>query len=597
MPTSTSERLFKLTTNNPQAEILLLDSGFRVLKRGPTPLTHSAAPGLYLMKVKVGDQEREEILVVEANAMPFEASLRAPSFESPIPLTDTCTTRAYHEGAVRRLLAPGTAATKSSGTGSAVMVCVRDPSGTSFAAAEPTTSEADRAAYAASFSGFRILDRDGTCIVDLDENAVRNMVFGYTAITVDITPGWYALAHQSGTNWVYAPLPTAAGWMLQVYINVVPSGQGRFSLMADLPGMAVIFDRLGNGFVPGRGDWLAGETVRRGILEGRNYIDTPSMRQMLTGKTDPMLGLYAAHLLLAEPAPDWQLIYKVLWDLEVLLGLHHPDVVALWAGFEQVAPMPDAGHPESLTTRIVALEGPPLLARSWDMLVRAANRDRSLRTNTRLFKATRDLAPNGVFFAWRQRTLEPESIVKAAPSLFEVVEFVLPSLPSEPKIASPTPGKRFWIPEMPPDKRPWIHKIEPEKPENRPAREVIAGALREWLGDPRDNILESISVVDSNEKAANLLWELADYCDWRKLLPELHKNSEWTRHLSGLQRDLLSVLRDASSDPAAIHGLNADFVEQLLQAYKVPLFTLVDALKDMVAPLERGPSEAGHFAP
>jgi hypothetical protein len=574
-----SERLLKLTTDNPHAEILLLDGGFRVLKRGPTPLTHSAAPGLYLMKVKVGDQEREEILVVEPEAMPFEASLPAPSFESPIPLTGTSTTHEYHEDAVRRLLDPSAAATMSFGTGSAVMVCVRDP------LAKLTTSEADRAVYAASFNGFRILDRDGTCIVNLDENAERNMAAGYIAITVDLRSGWYALAHQSGTSWVCTPLPTAGGLVLQVYINVVPSGQGPFSLMADLSGMAVVFDRLGHGFVPWRRDWLAGETVRQGMLEGRNYIDTPSMRQMLTGNCDdPMLGLYAAHLLLAKPTPDWPLIQKVLWNVEGLLGSHHPDVVALWAAYEQAAPVSAARQPESLATRIAGLEGPPLLARSWDMLVRAANRDPVLLTSAeRLFKLTRDLVPNGVFLTWRQRTLEPKSIVKSAPSLFEVIESALPSSPPEAEITSAPPPMRLPIPTGAKIKR-----------EGRAAREAIAMALRDWS---RDGILESISDIDSNEKASNLLWALAEYCDWPKLLPELRKNSDWIGHLSGVQRDLLSVLRDASSDPLALDGLNADFIEQLLQTYQVPLFTLVNALKDMVAPLERGSSEVWHFAP
>jgi hypothetical protein len=384
---------------------------------------------------------------------------------------------------------------------------------------------------------------------------------------------------------VCTPLPTAGGLVLQAYINVVPSGQGPFSLMADLPGMAVVFDRLGHGFEPLRGDWLASETVRQCMLEGRNYIDTPSMRQMLTGKCDdPMLGLYAAHLLLAEPAPDWPLIQEVLWNLEGLLGSHHPDLVALWAAYEQAAPVPAARHPESLAARIAGLQGPPLLARSWDMLVRATNRDPVLLTSAqRLFKVTRDLVPNGVFLTWRQRTLEPKSMVKSAPSLFEVIESALPSSSPEAEITSVLPAPRLSIPTG--------AKIERE---GRPAREVIAGALRDWGIDlrdsSRDDILESISDIDSNEKAATLLRALAEYCDWPKLLPELRKNSDWIGHLSGVQRDLLSVLRDASSDPLALDGLNADFIEQLLQTYQVPLFTLVNALKDMVAPLE-------HFAP
>lgn len=582
MPTSISERSFKLTTDNPQAEILLVDGNFRVIARGPTPLTHSAPPGLYAMKVKVGDQESEELLTVEPNAMPFERSLPAPQFESPIPLAHTSTTHEYHQSVASRLLAPG-AATVSLGKGSAVTVCVRDPSKTNFAALNSGTSEAERAAYAASFSGFCILDSSGTCIVDLDEKAERNMADGYLAIAVELDPGWYALAYRSTAGWICSPLPTVSEWALQVYINVVPSGQGRFALIPDLPGMAVVFGRLGSGFAPWRDDWLAGETVRQGLLEGRNYVDTPSMRQMLSGKfDDPMLGLYGAHLLLVEPKPELALVQEIVENLEGLLGASHPDVVALAVACEQAAGTAEQpGHADILASRISALAGPPLLARGWDVLLAMAKRHNALLNSApALFKVARDLMPNGVFVAWCQRVLGAETMAKAAlpaPVRVEVApgELVAASLPPD-VLATRTPvSKSIGATGV-------IAAIGVLAGPLIAAGTKILKQIRRKRTKPEEpNLAAQIAEVDSNEKAANALAELARRYDWRRLLPELRKNSEWMSHLSGLQRDLLMLLRDASSDPVSIEGLNASFVEQLLQTYRVPLSTLVEALSDM----------------
>lgn len=583
MATSISERRLRLTTNNPQAEILLLDGGFRVLARGTTPLEHPVAPGLYAMKVKIGDEETEALIAVEPGQQAQEEFLCAPAFESPIPLADTSTTHEYHQSAADRFLQPSGLGL-SLGSGSAVMVCVRDPSRTNFSANDADASPQDRAAYAASFKGFRLLDATGVCLVDLDEQAEHNLGHGYMALTVELAPGSYALAYQTGSEWLCTPLPTAGGWTLQVYINVVSSGKGRFQLQPDLSGMALVFGRMAQGFTPRREDLLAEETVRKGLLDGRNYVDTPSMRELLSGKFEnPMLGLYAAHLLLLEPAPRLDLIREVIQNAAGMLGEQFPDVAALTTAYEKQAGLDQpANYPEQLSQRLGRLTGPPLLTRSWELLFNASKRLPSAAiASAAVFAVAGNVVAQGVFLAWRRPSLQtaangagPELAAATAPEAFRSLASISITVSSEPLKSSTT-----------------LLSIAGKVADySRPLISVVTkiwnavSKARAGAGQP-SSLATQIAQADSEEKVAAALREMARRYDWQQLLTELRKEPERMSRLSGLQRDLLLMLRDISGElhdgePGQIEAITGDYVARLLEAHRIPLSALVQALAD-----------------
>src|SRR5882672_2458860 len=124
---SSSDVSVELWADNPLADILLLDGSFHVVARGASPLKALVPAGLYAVKVKIGDEETEELMELTPNPQPVVRNFSAPRFSSPIPLEKTDTSREYHQAAASRYLG-GAAPQIALGEGAAVMICVRDPS-------------------------------------------------------------------------------------------------------------------------------------------------------------------------------------------------------------------------------------------------------------------------------------------------------------------------------------------------------------------------------------------------------------------------------------------------------------------------------------
>jgi hypothetical protein len=94
------------------------------------------------------------------------------------------------------------------------------------------------------------------------------------------------------------------------------------------------------------------------------------MRTLLREKFEnPMLGIYAAHLLLLEGSVDGELFQEVVRNLRALLGRQHPDVEALALRAPgEATPLP--------------FENPPMLSRSWSLVVEATVTQPSLVTES-----------------------------------------------------------------------------------------------------------------------------------------------------------------------------------------------------------------------
>jgi hypothetical protein len=82
-----------------------------------------------------------------------------------------------------------------------------------------------------------------------------------------------------------------------------------------------------------------------------------------------MLGIYAAHLLLLEASVDVELFREVVGNLRTVLGRQHPDVEAL--------ALRAPGEPAPLP-----FENPPMLSRSWSLMVEATVAQPSLVTES-----------------------------------------------------------------------------------------------------------------------------------------------------------------------------------------------------------------------
>jgi len=166
----------------------------------------------------------------------------------------------------------------------------------------------------------------------------------------------------------------AKGWHTQVFLTqrshlkriAATSGKVQEELfrLPDLSGAAVLVSKEKYFRADDPNARLA--ELARLNLSGRRQVLAGKLREMLDKKFEqPMLGIYAAHLLLLEKELDSALFEMVINNLRMLLGDSHPDVEALSLATNE------GGTSHVFTT-------PPMLRAGWLLVVRATARRAAL---------------------------------------------------------------------------------------------------------------------------------------------------------------------------------------------------------------------------
>jgi len=464
------------------------------------------------------------------------------------------------------------------------MVCIRDPSrrNTAISNHEIATTEVEESAYKESFMGFSLLDASGKHVALLDTQGTFDVGNGYLAIKAEVNPGSFSLSYRRGQEAVCFSLPTSEGWTTQVYLNVVSPDAKSYSLLPDLAGMAIVFDRLSANFFDLKQEFVAEETIRQGLIDGRNYLSPESMQHLLDGKYEnPMLGIYAGYLLLDEQPPKIDLASTVVGNTERLLGSSFPDIAALkWAVARAKASAPTSKELEAIKFSLAALEGPPILARSWDVLLEVSKLLAvSASFAIPVFRFAEDLVDQGgLYVAWshhaysaRKELLSNTSNEAGANSAAGALT-VLKKLRRMSRRLSRRPSDQSSVAVV-------IDAV---------AAPVISAAARIatiWRRFTRGNdappLAARIGTVQDEEQAARVLAELAKKYAWDELVSALRKYPGAAAGLSGFQRDLMLTLRDATLETDEPVNINAIFVRRLLDVHRVPLSSLVEALSIM----------------
>jgi hypothetical protein len=121
------------------------------------------------------------------------------------------------------------------------------------------------------------------------------------------------------------------------------------------------------------------------------------VRSLLRSKCDnPILGIYAAHLLLMESTVDVPLLRDVVGHLRVLLRAPHPDVEAL-------ALRADLGTP------IQPFTDPPMLSPSWSLIVEATIAHPELVSDGLTRRTTGEFPPEGPWHVWKSAATREEA--------------------------------------------------------------------------------------------------------------------------------------------------------------------------------------------
>src|SRR6267142_1981014 len=88
----------KLWCDFPGTEVLLVDGQQQLVARGSQELNATVLPGVYTVRVLLGDTLRDERIVVRPDK-PFSQELEAPPISSAIPITGSANSHEYHQDA------------------------------------------------------------------------------------------------------------------------------------------------------------------------------------------------------------------------------------------------------------------------------------------------------------------------------------------------------------------------------------------------------------------------------------------------------------------------------------------------------------------
>ena len=207
-----------------------------------------------------------------------------------------------------------------------------------------------------------------------------------------------------GGETLHQAIVASAGWQTQLFIfmrgypGVATEGAPLpAEWRADLARTSVLLAR-DKGFSHDEPLLRVAELARVALASKRRGAQTEpgrpllpeELRALLRQKCEnPMLGIYAAHLLLLEATVDVTLFRGLVRELRGLVGASHPDVEALALRAE--------GEPPPSP-----FETPPMLRRSWSLIVDATADQPELVPEELTGRATSDFWAEGPWHIWRR---------------------------------------------------------------------------------------------------------------------------------------------------------------------------------------------------
>lgn len=344
----------------PGTDIYIIDSQFRLLAHEVRRLDRALPPGIYKVKFQAGSAVHEEHVSLEPGGPAVDIRCPPLAFRSSAPLAGTRITHDYH---MDNAHTHSRAVHVRDGQGAQLFLFARawtDPNGSDRSAPFP------RGQHPAT--GMTLHDVEGRLVADLEHagTADLNVADPWSACNIDLAPGPYRLRLQVPEIGALEQILVApAGWQVQVFLLQGDYADPEQSIYrSDLTTSSILLARGGVGFDPANDSLRLTELARTALTRRHVVVARDLLHQLLESKFEnPMLGLYAAHALLAASEPDRELLQIVVQHLRGMLG-QHPDVdaLALYLG-EQVGR---------------AYKVPPMLRRSWSIVVERAARRRDL---------------------------------------------------------------------------------------------------------------------------------------------------------------------------------------------------------------------------
>jgi hypothetical protein len=397
------KRKLIVDADTPGTEIFITDSKGALVGEGIRKLEVELPPALYKIKCRVGDRVSEILIELAPGQNPFYAPLPPLPIVSPAPAVSPSGLPPDQTEDFAQSLIAGPPLVHGSG-------------GSLFVFVSPDQQSATPPEYASGALSVRRFN--GELIADLKDAPNQT---GCAGFTVRLDPGRYLLRVilDAGPP-VEQTVFVAWGWQTRVYLQLIESAtpasettaKGLDAMMPgkkiDLPHMGVIMvaDNRDAGLNPDDSPspadlrWTA---AARQALAARRSGAAPNREMMyalLQGKfRNPMLGIYAGHLLAMQESPDLGLLGEVYSNLHGLVG-EHPDVEALLVAMKD----PRA--------QSLVYQEPPMLYSSWALILKASTVQHDLRPE-RSYSAriAASLWGSGAWLSWRMPS--PDTVTSA----------------------------------------------------------------------------------------------------------------------------------------------------------------------------------------
>ena len=362
----------QVTTGSDLAEVFVIDRTFALVERAIGNLDRTVPQGVYKVKARVGDVATEGWHVLNADqSIDLSHEL---AIGSPVPLAGTTKTHEYHmypaEEQSRKVV-------QTVGSGAGIYLCARR---WSEIAPAPAPGQTDAA------PPLSLHQPDGTTIVDVREDeSERGDGDAMLGAAVEVDPGAYLVRWRASSGARAEQTVIAVhGWQTQVFLLETQARDDEDAqLEGPLEGISVLMTR--GGFTANDESQRIAEHARVALASERRVASEVISQSLFAKFDNPMTGLFGAHLMLlaqdteraverehkrpSEAKRVWAPVTfdQTLFDIAVdnlagLLGLDHPDVTALAtrASNKQLA-------------QLTPVEMPPMLWRSWVLLLEASN--------------------------------------------------------------------------------------------------------------------------------------------------------------------------------------------------------------------------------
>jgi hypothetical protein len=363
---------------NPAAEVVLLDHRLRLIERAIGRLQTTKPAGVYRAKVVLGRQTDERAILLDHDTTETFAE---PVIASPAPLFLTSQTHEFQIHAAQR---ESQTVRFAYGHGATIFVFVRrwtPGPGRSITARE----------FVHPARGLSLWTGNGRRrLADLERHSALGPGWdGWAGLTVSVDPGAYTLRYRAPSGrTLEQTLIASKDWQTQVFVSRTPRPESatQGSEDAEFANLTILMSQ--SYFDPTQDDMRLAEIARLALVDGRRVV-SQELRTMLDRKHEnPMLGLYGAHLMLEahermvqsttgpterkwadlnEASDLGDGLMHVVGNLRDMLGRDHPDVEALSLKLDD---------PAQRTQR--TFTEPPMLRRSWSLIVEASNDKRDI---------------------------------------------------------------------------------------------------------------------------------------------------------------------------------------------------------------------------